>query len=330
MPLDELATLLAHDGEAIGLIPHRFDRLDQGLRVLRRREDTRAGTLEDSARLAVHGGQDGPARSHELEDLGRDDGIEEREIAQQDKAEIGGRVDLRHAVARLLVPEGDVLDLLGRRSFLELRLLRALAHEEEADPVGLDALGDVEDEIEAVRHAVGADVGDEEARRQPQGGAGFVARARLEEIEVDAVGDDGHALGRDAVRADLLHERVGHRNDVVRVLVEEVLDLLEVLDDEAVLLHRPASTMLRGQRSAPRTNGTRFRKERKRRRPGEVHQVDEGVSRPGGEPGRRGRGERTRLKAASPSCQRCSRDASATMPYRPLHTLPGSPRGPCG
>src|SRR3954464_7345795 len=133
--LDELATVLAHDGKASGVLPHRFDRLDQRLRVLGRREDAGAGALEDSAGFAVHGGENGPGRSHELEDLGGDHGIEQRQIAQQDEAEVRGRVDLRYSVARLLVPEGDVLDLLGRSPRFELGLLRALAHEEEADAV---------------------------------------------------------------------------------------------------------------------------------------------------------------------------------------------------
>ena len=120
----------------------------------------------------------------------------------------------------------------------ELFALCPVAHQQEADVrLVLQALGGLQDRVQAVGHAVGADVGGQEhALAQAKFPArGVHALAGSVALQVRAVGHDADLAARDAPAHDVAFEGVGQGDDVVGLAVQEALDPFEGLDHAAIL-----------------------------------------------------------------------------------------------
>ena len=180
-----------------------------------------AGALQDAARLAAHGADHRLARCEDLEQLRRDERLEQRHVAQGNEAHVGGGVERRDLVLGDARAHLDVAQAAAITFGDEAGALGAVADEEEVD-VGQER-GGVEHRVEAVRDAVAADVRDGEgiAWRSASGRRGAVARAAAKNDVSAPFGITASLLTRNALGGERFGEGLRDHDDQRGPAVEE-------------------------------------------------------------------------------------------------------------
>lgn len=224
---DELAPGAPHGAQPPGIRAQGADRRRERGRILGRDDHPAARPLDQRPGLARHAADDRHARAHDLEEFGRQDLPEHRQVPQRDDADVRGAVEPHQRGARLLPQEGDVGQAHRGRAPLQRLALCAVPREQEVHVrLATQRVRRLEQRPQAVRHAVRTEVRDHELPLEPVPGPHRlpVLHRLIQERRVDPVGHVCNALIGDAglvqVRTEPLRDDHHARRAPVQVALE--------------------------------------------------------------------------------------------------------------
>ena len=186
--------------------------------------NSRPRLLKNLARLTFDPENHRTSARHELQHLAGNDGLEYFVLLEQNQASVRGANIGRYPLPRLLIHETQVGKAARPHQGNQLLLFRAFPHQQEQD-LGrriLQLRCGLDQSLQTVSVAHGADVGDDKFSVRAQFSSQVALRPRTEQLGLNSVLDHRNLFRRDLpVLHQIILERGSHDDDVVGVPVKK-------------------------------------------------------------------------------------------------------------